>query len=307
MLHMLGFLAAYERGWFRDEGLDITLYRIHSEEDLPGDIYDQLTEGVIDVAGTGVTIAHLQAARDGKGFKSVATRGELVAGKSAWALVGRSDLYDDGSLREASDLAGKTLGVPGLGDVPAYPYYFLVHDLSQNGLEVGDLRKVVVARSGDVVRGLKEGSLDAAWLQTGFYNAAVADGTAVLIKHDSEVVSKELPLGLVSYSEELVRHRREEGTAFMSVFVRSVELIQRPDFNEMGRLAKEHLGLSPHVVADLAETKDWPYIPAGCRIDMSRLSKFQSENFELGLVSGSPMPVEKWVDNSFVESLGDSR
>lgn len=303
VLHMLGFLVAYEKGWFREAGLDITLYRMHSDGDLLGDVYDQLAQGIVHVAGTGVTIAHLQAARDGKDFKTVATRGEQTEGRSAWSLVVRSDLYNEGRLQETADLAGKTVAVPGLVNIPAYPYYFLVHDLAQQGLKVDDLAEVVATRSGDIVERLADGTLDAAWLQTGFYNAAVAGGQAVVLKHDSDVVSKDLPLGLVSYSGELIRQRRDAGISFMEVFVRGVGEMRNPDPGEMGGLAKTYLGLPPDVVAALVGTKEWPYIPPGCRIDMARLSEFQEENFELGMVTGSPMPAEKWVDLSFVDSV----
>lgn len=307
VIHMLGFLAAYERGYFRDAGLEITLYRIHTEQDLPGDLYDQLTAGAIDVAGTGVTIAHLEAARDRKDFKTVATRGEFTSATSAWSLVARKDLYDAGRIRGTRDLAGKKVGMPGLVGVPAYPYFFLVHDLAREGMNVKEIAEVVPGKSMEIVDLLAKRRLDAAWLQTGFYNAAIAQGHAVLIKHDHDVVSRELPLGVISYSGKLIRERRDVGVKFMEVFVRCVEVLRQPDPTEMGRLANKYYALPADVVAGMVGTRDWPFIPPGCRIDMRRFAAFQRENVELGIVKGTPTPVEDWVDLSFVDEVAQGR
>lgn len=299
VLHMLGFLVAYERGYFRELGVDIELFILSSgDRDLRGDPYIQLSEEVVDVTATGVTTMHLEAARAGMDFKTVASRGELVESGSGWVLLVRRDLYDSEGVTRTTDLKGKKVGIPGRKEGRSYPHYLLVKDLRQQKMAVEDLG-VVVGSPWFLSQALADKRVDATWLQPGFAEESIESGMAVEIKRDYDVTLRTVPLGVISYSGRLIRERRELGEKFLEGYLRGVGLLHDPDPQEMGRVANKYLGLSREVVSKIPGTDHWPYVPRDGRINVSNLERFQQENHDLGLLKGEPKPVESWLDLSF--------
>lgn len=302
--HMLGFLAAYERGYFRDVGIDLTLYVLTSKErDLAGDPYVQLSDGTLDVTATGVTTMHLEAARDGKDFKTVATRGELVESGSGWVLLARRDLYDSGEVRATTDLTGRTVGVPGRKEGRSYPHILLVEDLKHQQMRVDDLSSVFVAGPWALSEALANKRVDATWMQPGWSDQAVDSGLAIELKRDWDVTHRSVPLGVISYSGNVIREKRDQGVAFMKCYLQGLKLLRDPDPTEMGKLASKYFGLSADVVARIPGTDHWPYVPLDGRLNLAGLEKFQEDNYEQGLLKGEPEPVERWVDLSFTNEV----
>lgn len=311
VMHMLGFMALFERGYFREKlGLDMTFYLFASDIDLPGNVYEQLDQGEIDVTATGITTMHLDAASEGLDFKTVASRGELTEDASGWVLLVGAERFESGDVRTTNDLAGKTVGLPGLkgnpaygvAGKPAYPVFMMVKDLKQNGLVQDDLKEVLVGQPPEILKALSEGRVDAAWLQPGLADAAVDSGVGVMVKRDFDV-SGRMPLGVISYSGKFIRDNRELGHTFMKGYLESVKFLAagadpvvQP---ELAAAAEKYLFLSPDILGKLPGTTSWPNIPADGHLSLDLIEKLHKESYELGLVENPPVPVETWVDTSF--------
>lgn len=137
------FFAAVEQGFFRQEGLDITI--------MPGsgstNTVTSVESGRVDVgfADFGTTII---AQGRGAAVKQV----NLLQARSAYAVVGLAD----SGIRDWKDLRGKTLATEGAGAMTAmWPLA-----LNRLGLRAGDVN-LVHASSGSKIPGLLAGQWDA--------------------------------------------------------------------------------------------------------------------------------------------------
>jgi ABC-type nitrate/sulfonate/bicarbonate transport system substrate-binding protein len=309
VLHMLGFMSLYQRGYFRDElDLDVTLHMFASGIDLHGDVYLQHHENEIDMSATGLTTMHLESASAGLEFKTVASRGELTESASGWVLLIGTERYESG-VRQTADLVGMKVGLPGLkGDPaygiagkPAYPHFMMVKDLVQNGLEERDVEKFV-GQPPEVFEALKDGTIEAAWLQPGLADVARDQAVGVLVKRDWDV-SGRTPLGSINYSNRFINDRRDVAERLMQGFLEGVRLLHEADDPDIQRdlaaAAEEFLFIPSEILSRLPGTWSWPGVPADGRMRLDLMQAFHQENHELGLVERAPVPVDTWVDTSF--------
>ena len=130
-------LLAIERGYFRDEGLEV---EVIEPVDHP---WQSVSRGETDA---GVAYVDYAGRPEYRGrFKSVAVQERLTVGRGLPALLARPQLLDDGTLREEAGLRGRTLGLTwGRGD--DYLTYAFV--LRRAGLTLDDVRCVPVPHEG---------------------------------------------------------------------------------------------------------------------------------------------------------------
>ncbi len=141
---------ALERGYFRDEGLNV---EIVEPSDHP---WQSVASGESDAGVAYIDFCARPEYRDR--FKAVAVQERLTKGRGLPALLARPPLIDDGSLREESGLRGRVLGLTwGRGD--DYLTYAFV--LRRGGLALRDVRYVAVPHEGEERRNmLARGEID---------------------------------------------------------------------------------------------------------------------------------------------------
>lgn len=99
---------AVEKGYFREEGLDVRLEKFQNTADMVA----PLSAGQIDVASGAPTLGLYNGALRGLPFKLVADKGRNSKGHGLNAIVVRKDLVESGKVKTVADLKGLKVGTP---------------------------------------------------------------------------------------------------------------------------------------------------------------------------------------------------
>ena len=104
-----GIFIAMEKGYFKDQGLDVDLVRMTSA----GDAVALLATDKLDVASGGLTPGLLNAFLRGLPIQIVAEKSNIAApaGINYGGLLVRKDLVDSGQVKTAADLKGRRIGI----------------------------------------------------------------------------------------------------------------------------------------------------------------------------------------------------
>jgi NitT/TauT family transport system substrate-binding protein len=165
-----GLLVAAEKGYFRDEGIDVSFETFRSSsEQIPllatGDL--QFGTGAIDPAlFNGV-------ARD-ISIRIVAQNSSNSPTLGAGTLVARQDLYDSGALDIMSELKGRTVGVSTRVGTPGR---YVEIALERGSLTDADVEWLTIPFP-DMPAALANGSIDAAWMNEPFATLSLERGYA---------------------------------------------------------------------------------------------------------------------------------
>ena len=135
-------VIALERGYFRDVGLNVEIVPFaNGAELLPA-----LTQGQIHVGFCASGIACLNALGRGADVRYVAdyqSAGQTERSRGSIALVVRKDVWDAGTIRSPSDLAGRTIYAPsgarGGGPWLDIAFWLQRHGLDPNSVELSTL------------------------------------------------------------------------------------------------------------------------------------------------------------------------
>src|SRR3954470_19926852 len=101
------FYVAVDRGYFREEGLDVVFETFDSfERSIPA-----LATNQLDAAGGGINAGVFSAIGRGLPLKIVAGISRNIPGYSSSALVVRKDLIDAGRVRDWADLRGMRISL----------------------------------------------------------------------------------------------------------------------------------------------------------------------------------------------------
>jgi NitT/TauT family transport system substrate-binding protein len=166
-----GVFIARERGYFRDQGLDVDVIPFQSG---PNTIAP-LAAGDLDVAGGTVSTALFNAIERGVGIKAVADKGISQPGFEFSQLVLRRDLADSGQVREIADLRGRRVAI---ASERSGAESQLAQTLARGGVGIGDVDATVLGFP-DMVVALGNRAVDGAVIIEPLLGAAVERGVAV--------------------------------------------------------------------------------------------------------------------------------
>jgi NitT/TauT family transport system substrate-binding protein len=99
---------AFEKGYFREEGLDVRFEKFQNTADMVA----PLSAGQIDVASGAPTLGLYNGALRGLPYKLVADKGRNSKAHGFNAIVVRKDLIDSGKVRTLADLKGLKVATP---------------------------------------------------------------------------------------------------------------------------------------------------------------------------------------------------
>jgi len=161
--------VAYEKGYFAEYGLDVTL------EALPGgsDMVLLTSTGDMDMAISGIGPAYWNAAGQGLGVEIVAP-GHEEGSPVASPLMISKKACEDGSITSVADLAGKKVAV----NAPGATELWLDIALETAGLSIEDVDLQYMSFP-DAVVALDSGALDASIVGEPLATKAEQDGLAV--------------------------------------------------------------------------------------------------------------------------------
>ncbi len=207
----VGIFIAQERGYFRDEGLDVSINHIDSAVKM----MPLLGTGDLDVGG-GATTAALYNAADRKiDVRVVASRARTAPGFGYQALVIRKDLVESGKYKGYSDLKGLKFAFASPGSTPLSS---LNEVLKKVNLTFNDM-SLTYLNFGAQVAALQNGAIDGTIMIEPYLSQVVASGAAVNVT-PTEAYYPSAEVSLLLYGDKFIKERPQVATKFMKGFLR---------------------------------------------------------------------------------------
>ncbi len=208
-----GFFIALERGFFREQGLDV--------ETTPFDtavrMVAPLGASQLDVGGGSHSVGLFNAAARGVAIRMVADKGSALPGHGFIGLLIRRDLVDSGRVRTAADLRGlrvasATRGTVSEGVLNAW--------LSPYGVSADQVEVVEMAFP-DHAAALNGRTVEAAVTVEPFLTRVADQGLASLYGR-LDAVSPGHQIAEVFYADAFAREQADAAHRFMRAYLRAV-------------------------------------------------------------------------------------
>jgi NitT/TauT family transport system substrate-binding protein len=302
-----GMYVALEKGYFREQGIDLQLETVAGG----ADVVAFLATGDLDINLGAISVGLFNAFDRGADVRIVAPAGIMPLENTPLPLVVRKELVDSGQVRTPADLRGRRIAVNTRG---ASVEYVLTKVVERNGMTIHDVEQVPVPFP-DMPAALSNGSIDAAIPAEPFATRSLNLGVAVpLVK---EIVPGRMTTAIIA-SGKLVRERPDVMRRFTVAYMRGIRDVQPPTLgvSDVGKfLTPEHVaifekytGAPEQVIRDQV-----PYtFDADLVIQKDSIEDQQLTHMRNGLLTlPQPVPIERMVDESFVqyarETLGRVR
>lgn len=230
-----GFILAQERGYFKEQGLDVELNDFPSSG-APMTVL--LSKGELDVGAGTITSGLLNAIANGNKIKLVAEKGHKEEGVDNFAVLVRADHIESGRFKTLKDLKGFKMGMTALGGNSIEQLQEQM--LAKAGLLPTDVEMVKLSYS-EMNVALKSKRIDATLQIEPFSTMALLDGIVKKVGDTSELKGY-LLTAAVFYSPKFMETRPLDAKKFMIAYLKGAR-----DYNLAFREGKNKAA----VVADL--------------------------------------------------------
>jgi NitT/TauT family transport system substrate-binding protein len=207
------FWAGVEKGYFRDEGLDLDVIKFDSAARAMA----PLGSGELQLAAGGVSAGFFNAVARGMDIKIVADKTQTIPGLGTQALVVRKDLIESGRFKSLADLRGMKVAIPAPGSASTT---ILSKMLARGGLTARDINAVFLATP-PMLSAFANKGLDAAVPLEPGVSLAVQTGLVERIIEDYDVYP-EHQIAVIFCSSKFIRDNRKAAVGFMRAYLRSV-------------------------------------------------------------------------------------
>ena len=214
----VGVFVADKRGYFRSEGLDVTL----TPFDAGARMIAPFASGELDVGAAGPSAALYNAVARGIDIRVVADKGSTPAGRPISYLLVRKDHVDSGRYKTLADLKGMKIANSAPG---ASANTVLAKLLQKAGLSVADVERVYLGFPQQALA-LQNKAVDAALPVEPAASAAVRDGSAARIAGD-DTIYPDHQIATIFYSGQFIAKKPEAARKFMRAYLRGVR-----DYND---------------------------------------------------------------------------
>jgi NitT/TauT family transport system substrate-binding protein len=202
-----------ERGYFREEGLDIQLQTFGSASQTIA----PLGAGQLQVAAGSPSAGLYNAIARDVDLKIVADSSHSVEGAGYMALLVRKDLVDSGRFTSFADLRGLTVADYGDGGTP---HAALSRMAQAGGVALTEITRTTLAGP-DHVSALQNGSIDASISVEPIVTQAVDTGAAVRFA-GTDAVDPGQQIGVLLYGNDFVVRDPDAAQRFMRAYLRGV-------------------------------------------------------------------------------------
>jgi NitT/TauT family transport system substrate-binding protein len=226
-------LVAINKGYFKDEGLDVDLKYYQSASEIP----PGMIGGSIKI-GLGGWVNPMQVAANDYPAKIVAQLADIA---------GTTQLVTKAQIRTAKDLEGKKIGMLNIPIIRRFLVDFAkVHQVDINRITV------VNAPPSDALTAFARGDIDAVLIWEPFTSEAIKMGGALMhtgvksfIRGGEGNYRVYYNYGVVFMSEDFTRKNPRTVEAFLRALARAQDLVARPgSHDEVARIIAQPLGIS---------------------------------------------------------------
>ncbi|MBI4320644.1 MAG: ABC transporter substrate-binding protein [Chloroflexi bacterium] len=297
-----GLYIAAEKGYFREEGIDIEFV----EFDGIAKIIPALAAGQLDV-GTGSAGAGVyNAFKRDLPIKIVADKATPAPGRGYQGLIVRKDIWDSGAFKDYKDLKGKTVAVTSIGQ-GAGSEGMIDRALKKGGLTLRDIDAVSITYT-DINAALAGKKIDVALQMEPYLTQALEMGVAVRFKNADDFYPNQQTAVLL-YAPHFSQSNIDVAKRFMVGYLRGVRyyndvLDKKLDKKEMVQILVKNTPVKDPAMYDKMV---YPGLNPDGYVNKQSLNDDQDLFISKGYIK-EKVPVDLVVDNQFadyaVEKLG---
>lgn len=294
----VGFFIADKKGYFKQEGLDVSFFPFDSGAKMVA----PLGNGQLEVGAGSPAAGLYNAIARGIEIKIVADKGSTPPGYGYQPLLVRKDLVDSGRFKTLKDLKGMKIAGSATGSASTST---LNEALKKAGLKYNEVERVFLGFPQHVMA-LQNKAVDAALTTEPSATKAVQSGAAVRVMGD-DVIYPNHQLAVVLYSGTFIKTNPDAARRFMRAYLRAVR-----DYNDAlkdGKIAGPNANEVISILTEYTNIKDAEVYrtisPQGCNPDGSVHVPSLKNDLQFykdeGLIQGN-VTVEQALDSSFVEA-----
>lgn len=229
-LHHLAAWVGIEKGFFRDEGLEVEV----------AGIFNAGAEEMSAFASKGIDVGYLGMAPSitGVANRAASVKAEALANAEGSAIVVRAD----SPLRQVKELAGKTVAIPGYASVQDF---LLRRALEAAGLEIGAVT-IIVVKPPEMITALESSQIDAFIAWEPHATKAVTKGIGRILMPSSQIW-KGHPCCVVAFEGAVARERPAIVQAFLRAHAKATAFILA-NTDEAVRIGVQYTGMDEKTV-----------------------------------------------------------
>ncbi|HTD45872.1 MAG TPA: ABC transporter substrate-binding protein [bacterium] len=288
-----GIFIALEKGYFKEQGLDLSLERFG----VGADQMALLGSGRLDIASGAPSPTFFNAINRGLPVVVVADKGSLRKGFGFNVLVVRKGLVDAGQFRGLGDLRGRVLGTASPASIVNFENYLL---LRKGGLTAKDVA-IEYMEFVDQPAAMANGKIDAAVMVEPFATAAESRGIGKIVMPLDQILP-DFQTAAVYYNTQWAREHPGEARGWMVAYVKALRY-----YNESLR----HREIRDDVITIMAgrtPIKDravwdrmiWPGLNPDGAVNVRTVLDYQRWLLNERLIGAFVTPA-RFVDLSYVE------
>ena len=291
------FYIAYDKGFFKEEGLDVDLIVL----DSGAKVIAPLGTGELDVGSGALSVGFWNALLRGVKFRIVADRGHAEPGYLYQTVFMRKDLVDGGQFKSLVDLKGMRMGFAAQGVTSLS----LLNEAAKfAGIKYEDVVPVYLSFPQQIAA-LQNKALDGTFLIEPQATAAVNAGYGVRFM-DTNVFYPHQQISTIFYSDRFARERKDVADKFMRAWLRGVRAyndaikggkIAGSGADEVVQTMAKSFNMKPELIRDMysqAVHVDGAVNAAGIQKD---LDFFQKQGMVAGQIKASDV-----IDMSFARN-----
>ena len=294
-----GYYIADAKGFFRDEGLEVSIIGFNSAAQMIA----PLGTGELEVGGGTVSAGVYNAVGRGILIRIVADQASIRPGYGYSSLMVRKDLVDSGRYKTFADLKGMkvAIGAPGTGTASA-----LNEALKKGGLKYSDVDVVYIGFPEHLPTYRNKG-IDASITNEPTMTRAIEESVAVRVA-GNDVTYPDQQTAVTFFSDHFIGGRRDVAERFMRAYLRGVRMYN--DALKDGRLAGPKADEVIAILVKHTTIKDEGMfrrmVPSYCNpdgeVNVASLRKDLDFFRELGLIEKKDVSVDGVVDVSFAKA-----
>jgi NitT/TauT family transport system substrate-binding protein len=282
-----GSLIGIEKGYFREQGLDVEV------KTFPGssDANQALSIGAIDVLASGISVAIFNARLRNIDMSIVAGAGDNTPGHGIISLVLRKDLIESGRYKGPADLKGLKLAT----GVTAPSHWFVATLAAEAQVSDKDISFVGLGIA-NAVAAMNNKAADGGSVNEPFATLLVEKGNGVRIASIDQKFPN-FPAGYLIYGPTLTKKNVDAGNRYMIAYLKAMRDYKRAFGPEKIGTAEIISILQKYNIMITPETPS-AGIPDDCAPSLEWVSDYLDWQVKSGNIRSKPDP-RSLVDDRF--------
>lgn len=295
------FYIAQDRGYFKDENLDVKLLVL----DSGAKVIAPLGTGELDVGSGALSVGFWNALARGVKFRVVADRGHTEKGYYYQSVFMRKELIDSGAMKSLKDLVGKRMGFAAQGVTSLS----LLNEAAKSaGFKFEDVTPVYLSFPSQIAA-MQNGALDGSFLIEPQATVAASAGYGVRFVNTDDFYPHQ-QITVLFYSEKFATERADVAARLMRAWLRGARTyndaikdghIAGPGAGSVIETMAKSFSMDPELVRRMFATAIDPNGDVNAAGIQKDLDFFQKQNW----VAGGPKASD-FIDMSFARKAAAS-